>query len=103
MRQVSELSEGTAVSSKTEWNVLLCQNREGLPDGWYLLETELILGPRDGNEIEDITGIRICGMDAPEGIAIDAACQFMDRRRESPHMDHEHLMSLCVKDAFRQR
>lgn len=38
----------------------------------------------------------------PWGIAVDAACEFMDRI-DSTRMSSAELMALCVKNAWRQR
>lgn len=40
--------------------------------------------------------------DMPWGIAVDAACEFMDRI-DSTRMSSAELMALCVKNAWRQR
>lgn len=40
--------------------------------------------------------------DMPWGIAVDAACEFLDRI-DSSRLPAAELMALCVKNAWRQR
>jgi len=69
---------------KSSWDVFQRQ------DMWYLstpLHTDhYMIGPAD----------------MPQGIAIDAACEFMDRIGSS-RLEFDHLMVVCVKNAYRQR
>lgn len=40
--------------------------------------------------------------DMPWGIAVDAACEFLDRM-DTSHLSASELMAVCVKNAWRQR
>lgn len=45
--------------------------------------------------------VRVAPAETPMGIAIDAACEFMDRFRLGD--DADRLMSACVRNSWRQR